>query len=224
MTKFKFTYKRGSDNKCIASYGNYTAEANPNAPAQLIIKDPKRVNDVFVVKDALGNDVPLSARWIAGFMDGEGTFTFFFNRMGNLTYGFQFQSAFILVQGESDYLLLTAIANFFGCGTVNVNRRDTTSVRYQIRIVNPETLVNVIIPFFTHATLLTKKGFEFLAWAEATQFLKENQKNFKANPSLAKTFVQMAKNMRYQGAETDKANSFINTCDEAISNIETFLK
>lgn len=77
MSTFKHKPNRDINNNCIPKYNNYTAYNNKNAPALQIIKNKELANQVFCVKDAEGNDICLSPHWIAGFADGEGTFTFF---------------------------------------------------------------------------------------------------------------------------------------------------
>lgn len=125
---------------CIPKHPNFTPTTNKDAPAWQIVNNPSLATSLFTVEDADGETHTLSAAWISGFTDGEGTITFYLNRNSELAGGFQVQSAFVIVQGESDYYLLTAIANFFGCGSVTVNRKDKTSVRYQFRVVDPVLL------------------------------------------------------------------------------------
>lgn len=215
LEKFKNVPNRDNAGICIPKYVNFTAN-EANAPAKQIISDPSRVSEIFSVQDAEGNLVQLSLEWLLGFFDGEGTITFFINKNDSLTLGYQIQSAFIIVQSEADYLLLTAIANFLGKGTVNVNRKDETSVRYQIRIVDPETLVELIIPLLQISKLRTKKGNEFVIWAECTKFLKEKQSSFTTDPTLAITLLENIKKIKYEGSPTKQALNFIGTCDRAI--------
>lgn len=139
-----------------------------------------------------------------------------------MNFGYQIQPAFILVQGESDFSLLTVIANFFGFGTVNVNHADDTSVRYQYRIVNLDFLIEVIIPFFRLVFLHTKKSKEFEIWAECTEYLYDYRDQFAAKPDLAITLMEKIKTMRYQGAQTKLTEKFIATCDKVILKIEAY--
>jgi hypothetical protein len=220
---FSFVPNRDSNGDCIPKHANYTAAANLNSPAKQVIANPARVGELFSVKDADGNDVLLSAEWIAGFVDGEGTLTFFLNKNSDLALGFQLQSAFIIVQGESDYLLLTAIANFFGYGTVNVNRKDSTSVRYQYRIVDTTTQVNLIIPFFEVTKLRTKKGKEFIVWAEWTKFFAEG-KHKESWPTGMISLLEGLKSLKYVGAQTSQAESFIASCDKWIAHVKSVPK
>lgn len=117
--------------------------------------------------------------------------------------------------------MLTAIANFFGHGTVNVNRADETSVRYQIRIVDPEVLTNVIIPFFEIVKLKTKKKNEFVIWADATRYMLKN-KPLTNNTSAAINLVNKIKNIKYEGAGTNQALKFLKTCDTVINRINEY--
>lgn len=217
ISKFKHVSLKDGNNECVPKYKNFTAN-NPDAKALEVIKDPNLVNYVFNVYDFNNNEVRMSAEWLSGFVDGEGTFTFFINKNKDSTMGYQIQAAFIIVQGEADYALLTAIADFLGKGTVNVNRKDKTSVRYQIRIVDLNVLINIIIPLFTIAELRTKKKDEFTVWTKWALYLKD--KDVATEPESMIELLEGIKELKFVGSLNDKSLSFLITCDEAIAFIK----
>nr|BBQ09603.1 group I intronic ORF [Volvocales sp. NrCl902] len=172
-----------------------------------------------MVKGADGKEYALSAPWILGFADGESTLSFNLIKNVELTVGFQIQAVFIIVQGETDYYLLTAIANFFGYGTVSVNRKDETSVRYQYRVVDTEILTKLFIPFFKVIRFLTKKSVEFTHWSQWFEYLY-NKKHYSDWPNGMLALLEGLKQFKLCGYPTLKAISFIETCDNFIEKTQ----
>jgi len=100
----------------------------------------------------------LDPNWIAGFVDGEGTFYVGINPNATMTAKFQVLPEFRVVQHERDIQLLYALKKYFGYGTVRRNHGD----RFEFRVRKHEALLNKIIPFFTKYKLHTKKKLDFL--------------------------------------------------------------
>ncbi len=218
--KFQIQHNRNdSTGVCIRKYDNYTAE-DTQSPAKQILKDPKKITQVFQVPASDGRMFNLSLPWIIGFLDGEGTFAFYLNKNKELTLGFQIQAAFVVVQGEADYYLLTAIANFFGCGTVSVNKADLTSVRYQYRVVDPKALTELFIPLFKAYPPCTKKGLEFATWSTWVEFLKD-KKHLENWPNNMIMLLEGFKAFKFLGAQTKQAISFVQNCDSYIKSVKT---
>lgn len=206
-------------NKCVPQYENYNCKLNKNAPAWQIARNPRLASETFKVKGASGKEYKLTAGWIAGFTDSEGTLTFFLNKNNQLTFGYQVQPAYILVQIEADYDLLTAIANFFGCGTVSVNRVDHTSVRYQYRLVDKLLLSEMLIPFFKNVPLCTKKGEEFKVWSIWVEYMNQDKHKINYPHNMIK-LLEGLKELKYLGASTKQALAFVDTCDNVIERVK----
>jgi hypothetical protein len=219
-SKFQIQHNRDdSTGVCIRKYENYTAK-NKQSPAKQILEDPNKITQVFQVPASNGEMFNLSLAWIIGFLDGEGTFAFYLNKNKELTLGFQIQAAFVIVQGEADYYLLTAIANFFGCGTVAVNHADKTSVRYQYRVVDPKALTELFIPLFKAYPPCTKKGLEFATWSTWVEFLKD-KKQLENWPNNMIMLLEGLKAFKLLGASTKQAVSFVHNCDSYIQLVKT---
>lgn len=219
---YKVEQQRDENGICIPKYDNYIIQTlDKMAPASTIINSKEDLSGKkFTVQDALGRDVVMSADWIAGFADGEGTLTININKNQELTYKFQLQPVFVIVQGEVDYYLLTAIANFFGCGSVTVNRKDKTSVRYQYRVNNLELLTNIFIPFLDKVSLLTKKKDEFLLWKDLVFDIK-SRKILDYWPNNMIAFLEKAKLWKYLNTETKQTEAYIKTCDDCIEIVKS---
>ena len=100
----------------------------------------------------------LEPHWIAGFVDGEGTFYVGINKNPSMKSGYQILPEFRIVQHKRDIQLLHTLKDYFGAGVVRVNHGD----RYELRIRDTKTLYNKIIPFFEEHRLHTKKYFDYI--------------------------------------------------------------
>lgn len=115
--------------------------------------------------------------WIVGFVDGEGCFSINFVKQSNkreknrirkgYKTGYQISYEFAVTQGESSLESLEKMKDFFGVGSIYVNKRYDNHKEYLQRYVvrKKDDLVNVIIPFFKKYELRTskKKNFEIFA-------------------------------------------------------------
>lgn len=135
----------------------------------------------------------LEAQWIVGFVDGEGCFHVDIHMNDTCRWKVQIQPEFTLVQREVDVQVLHALKNYFGCGSVSVNRKDKTTAqhcfcaakgtRIMYRVKNVNDLNNKILPFFEKHQLKTKKNVEFQRFREIVRkmnadYHKENLYQF----------------------------------------------
>lgn len=115
--------------------------------------------------------------WIVGFVDGEGCFSINFVKQSNkqeknrirkgYKTGYQIFYEFAVTQGESSLKSLEKMKDFFGVGSIYINKRYDNHKEHLQRYVvrKKDDLVNVIIPFFKKYELRTskKKNFEIFA-------------------------------------------------------------
>jgi len=88
--------------------------------------------------------------WIVGFVDGEGCFTISLHKNPTTSSGWQIMPEFIVTQGEKSEQALKVMKNFFGCGSLFVNRRDDNHKEdlYRYCVRSQKELREIIIPFF----------------------------------------------------------------------------
>lgn len=105
----------------------------------------------------------LEVQWVVGFVDGEGCFNIDIHEKTDteMRWGIQLQPEFTIVQHERDVQILHALKELFGCGSVGVNRTDSSSIRMHYRCKSIKDLYEKVIPFFEKHRLKTKKGIEF---------------------------------------------------------------
>ena len=100
----------------------------------------------------------MNGSYIAGFVDGEGSFHIAFQRRSDLKFGWQAIPEFHVSQNYTSRSVLEEIKNFLTCGYVKNNdaagKRDKTMV-YVVR--DRQDLLRKIIPFFEQSPLRTEK-------------------------------------------------------------------
>lgn len=104
----------------------------------------------------------LSNDWIVGFVDGEGCFSFSLIKNDSLSFGYQIQGEFTVVQHERDIQLLYKLKEHFKCGSVGVNHGN----RYHYRVKNLKHFLEIIIPFFEKHELQTNKKHQLPIFKE----------------------------------------------------------
>ena len=111
--------------------------------------------------------------WITGFVDGEGSFSMGLvkqlnrkestrERKGYKT-GYQVFHEFTVTQGESSLTSLEILKNFFGVGSIYLNKRYDNHKEYLYRytVRKRDDLNDVVIPFFKKYKLKTAKRDNF---------------------------------------------------------------
>jgi len=113
----------------------------------------------------------IDPNWVAGFVDGEGTFYVGINRQPSMKVGYQVLPEFRIVQHQKDIKLLHALRNFFNAGVVRVNHDD----RYELRIRDMKILISQIVPFFQKHTLHTQKKFDFIKFSKILNLMVQGK-------------------------------------------------
>src|SRR5205807_2195243 len=107
--------------------------------------------------------------WVIGFVDGEGCFSIGltrqaggFGRIGYRT-GWQVSHSFVVVQGARSIGTLRQLREFFGVGTMCVNRRRDNHKEnlWRYTVNDRDDLREVIIPFFRRYPLRSDKQRDF---------------------------------------------------------------
>ncbi len=112
--------------------------------------------------------VQLSPDYIVGLVDGEGSFTFRINT--NPLRRNRMEPRFYLKLRAEDKSILDALQQFFGCGTVYIQRdqRPRHSLCYRFEVGSRSDLREKIIPFFKKFPLKSpSKQRDFSAFCEA---------------------------------------------------------
>ena len=124
--------------------------------------------------DADNQQERLDASWIVGFTDGEGCFHISLNKLSGMNLGWQVLPEFRIVQHEKDQKVLENIKDYFGLGSVEINRTDYHGTRKEFRVRGLENL-NKIIGFFKQHQLKTLKRKDFEIFSEVIQLMNNKE-------------------------------------------------
>ncbi len=112
----------------------------------------------------------LDARWVAGFVDGEGCFHVSINKLPKMTAGWQVLPEFRIVQHERDEAILIRLQRFFNAGKVVVNHE----TRKELRIRKLKDLRKVAA-FFEKHKLQTKKREDLRLFSEILSLIESRE-------------------------------------------------
>jgi len=156
---------------------------NPVYPAVLAGEHSFEANEHPVSNNPTGADNQqerlILTGWVVGFVDGEGCFSIGFlnqpdksNRKGYKT-RIQVFHEFAVTQGARSLNALQTLRQFFGVGSIIVNRRTDNHkeplYRYVVR--KRDELLQVIIPFFRQHPLQTAKRDDFEKFAQCVEWM-----------------------------------------------------
>jgi hypothetical protein len=115
--------------------------------------------------------------WIVGFVDGEGCFTISLHKNPTTSSGWQIMPEFIVTQGEKSIKALKVLKNFFGCGSLFVNRRydNHREDLYRYCVRSQKELRKIIIPFFSKYPLRTSKKKDFEKFSQVLFLMKKGE-------------------------------------------------
>jgi hypothetical protein len=100
--------------------------------------------------------------YIAGFVDGEGSFHVAFQRSHDVKLGWQAVPEFHVSQNASSLNVLEEIQERFGCGVIKQNHRSRFNDHTYVFVVrNRQDLLTKVIPFFERYPLHTQKKNDF---------------------------------------------------------------
>jgi len=131
----------------------------------------------------VGSDNPIGAGnqqerldpYIAGYVDGEGTFHVAIQRHPCTKAGWQLLPEFHVSQNPERRQVLDLIQRRFGCGTIRENHRGSadTSLVYVVR--RRSDLLTQVIPFFEAQPLLSSKQQEFVVFARIVRAMANKE-------------------------------------------------
>lgn len=116
----------------------------------------------------------LDTSWIVGFTDGEGCFHISLNKLSKMSLGWQVLPELRIVQHEKDQIVLEKLKDYFGFGSVVINRTDFHGTRKEFRVRGLENL-NKIVNFFKINKLQTSKRKDFEIFSEVIDLMNRKE-------------------------------------------------
>lgn len=140
----------------------------------------------------------LSADYIVGLTDGEGSFTVYIRppdkKRGAKNY--RVECHYYLKLREDDLPLLKKVNQFFSCGKISFQKDNRPNHRdnYRFEITNLKALKEVIIPFFKQYFLQSKRVKDFKLFCRIVQaVLKKEHQNKRGLKKIQQWKSQMHK-------------------------------
>ena len=113
--------------------------------------------------------------YIAGFVDGEGSFHVAVQRNPSTRVGFQLVPEFHVNQCPERRQVLDLIVERFGCGRIRENHRGSSDTTLVLVVRNRTDLLTRVIPFFERQPLVSSKHQEFLVFAHIVRAMAEGR-------------------------------------------------
>jgi hypothetical protein len=112
--------------------------------------------------------------YIAGFVDGEGSFHIAFQRSADVRIGWQVIPEFHVSQNVASRYVLEAIRERLNCGNIKANHRGSRNDRTHVLVVrNRQDLSMKVIPFFERYSLHTEKKNDFRMFKQVVAMMNE---------------------------------------------------
>jgi len=146
--------------------------------------------------------------WIVGFVDGEGCFSINLVRQGGSATrkgyrsGYQVSHTFAVVQGARSLEALQSLREFFGVGTLCINRRRDNHKEdlYRYSVNRRDDLRTIIIPFFRRNPLQTAKRADFERFAYCVEKMSDG--HHLTTEGLIE-IIEIAQTMNHQKSRLD---------------------
>jgi hypothetical protein len=110
----------------------------------------------------------LDARWIVGFVDGEGCFSVSIHENAGAPYGWQLSPVFQVYQHQAHRAVLESLRQHFGCGWIRTKGGASAVLTYGVQ--SRRDLLSSVIPFFEQHRLIIKAD-AFAAFATIVRSL-----------------------------------------------------
>ena len=135
--------------------------------------------------------------YIAGFVDGEGSFHVAVQRSKFVSLGWQVIPEFHVSQHEMSRHVLELIQSVLGCGNLKANHKHNPSDKTWVLVVRSrEDLLGKVIPFFEEFKLRTTKREDFHKF---TQIVRAMSAGEHLLPAGLKNILQIAFSMNANG-------------------------
>ena len=138
--------------------------------------------------------------YIAGYVDGEGSFHVAIQKVAHVRFGYQLLPEFHVSQNLDYAKTLSVIRSRFGCGYIKPNHAKSKIDKSWVFVVrNRKDLLFKVIPFFTKHRLLSPKNQDFTKFAFIVKAMNKKSHFTKAGfVKLLRIDFSMNRNGQYR--------------------------
>ena len=161
---------------------------------------PKRSDNAMGADNQQGRPDPYLAHYIAGFVDGEGSFHVAIQKNPSVITPWQLVPEFHVSQHESSKHVLVLIRDTLGCGYVKPNHRtNPDDATYVFVVRSRKDLAYKIIPFFKEFQLRTSKKDDFEVFSRIVRRMEHGEHLTKSGLAhLARLAFSMNRSGKYR--------------------------
>jgi hypothetical protein len=146
--------------------------------------------------------------YIAGYVDGEGSFSVAVQRNPSTRLKWQLVPEFKVNQNVERRQVLDLIKLRFGCGRIQQNHRNSLDDTLVFVVRNRQDLLTKVIPFFEQQPLLSAKQEEFVLFARIVRAMSEGthlrDEGFEELRHIALTMNGQGRYRRIHRSETSR--------------------
>ncbi len=116
-------------------------------------------------------DIKFYLEWVAGFTEGDGSFTVDINRIPKSKLGYTVVLRLQITQHSRDEALIKSLVNYFNCGNTVLDKRESVSaITYRVSRIN--YIIEKIIPFYQKYPMLGYKALDFRNFCKVAELVK----------------------------------------------------
>ena len=116
-------------------------------------------------------DIKFYPEWVAGFTEGDGSFTVDINKIATSKLGYTVVLRLQIAQHSRDEVLIKSLINYFNCGnTVQDKRESVSAITYRASRIND--ILEKIIPFYQKYPMLGYKALDFGDFCKVAELVK----------------------------------------------------
>ena len=116
-------------------------------------------------------DIKFYPEWVAGFTEGDGSFTVDINKIATSKLGYTVVLRLQITQHNRDEVLIKSLINYFNCGnTVQDKRESVSAITYRASRIND--ILEKIIPFYQKYPMLGYKALDFGDFCKVAELVK----------------------------------------------------
>ncbi len=148
--------------------------------------------------------------YIAGYVDGEGSFHVAVQRNPWTRVGWQLVPEFHVSQNAERRQVLDLIQRRLGCGRIRENHRGSADTTLVFVVRNRKDLLDRVIPFFDTQPLLSTKQQDFLTFAKIVKAMERGEHlSSEGFRSLRRKALSMNGGGRYRRVHREEASRIL---------------